>query len=100
MHCDLVSVCFPDSEFNRLQTFVLDFPESKGLIREEYFTPVEGSLSGLVFRSGKPWMGNASDILELGLKEEAAIPEGLKTGCILALSNRNRILVGLWLGTG
>src|SRR6266852_7649156 len=46
MHCDLVSVCFPDSEFNRLQTFVLDFPESKGLIREEYFTLVEGSLSG------------------------------------------------------
>ena len=98
MHCDLVSVCFPDSEFNRLQTFVLDFPESKGLIREEYFTPVEGSLSGLVFRSGKPWMGNASDILELGLKDEAAIPEGLKTGCILPLASRNRILGVLCLG--
>jgi formate hydrogenlyase transcriptional activator len=98
MHCDLVSVCFPDSEFNRLQTFVLDFPESKGLIREEYFTPVEGSLSGLVFRSGKPWMGNASDILELGLKDEAAIPEGLKTGCILPLARRNRILGVLCLG--
>jgi formate hydrogenlyase transcriptional activator len=98
MHCDLVSVCFPDSELNRLQTFVLDFPESKGLIREEYFTPVEGSLSGLVFRSGKPWMGNASDILELGLKDEAAIPEGLKTGCILPLASRNRILGVLCLG--
>jgi len=98
MHCDLVSVCFPDSESNRLQTFVLDFPESKGFIREEYFTPVEGSLSGLVFRSGKPWMGNASDILELGLKDEAAIPEGLKTGCILPLVSRNRILGVLCLG--
>ena len=92
MQCDLVSVCFPDAELNRLQTFVLDFPESKGFIREEFFIPIEGSLSGLVFRTRKPWMGNASDILQLGLKDEAAIPEGLKTGCILPLVSRNRIL--------
>jgi PAS domain S-box-containing protein len=98
MHCDLVSVCFPDTEMNRLQTFVLDFPESKGLIREEFFTPIEGSLSGLVFSSGKPWVGSASDILQLGLKDEAAIPEGLKTGCILPLVSRNRVLGVLCLG--
>ncbi len=98
MHCDLVSVCFPDSELNRLQTFVLDFPESKGFIREEFFTSMEGSLSGFVFRTGKPWIGNASDVLQLGLKDEAAIPEGLKTGCILPLVSRNRILGVLCLG--
>jgi PAS domain S-box-containing protein len=92
MHCDLVSVCFPDAELNRLQTFVLDFPESKGFIREEFFVPMEGSLSGFVFRTSKPWVGNASDVLQLGLKDEAAIPEGLKTGCILPLVSRNRIL--------
>jgi PAS domain S-box-containing protein len=92
MHCDLVSVCFPDSELNRFQTFVLDFPESKGFIREAFLTPIEGSLSGLVFRTRKPWIGNASDILQLGLRDEAAIPEGLKTGCILPLISRNRIL--------
>src|SRR6266403_2023305 len=98
MHCDLVSVCFPDSEFNRLQTFVLDFPESKGFIREEFFTSMEGSLSGFVFRTGKSWTGSALDILQLGLKDEAAIPEGLKTGCILPLVSRNRILGVLSLG--
>ncbi len=98
MQCDLVSVCLPDSEMNRLQTFVLDFPESKGFIQEEYFTPIEGSLSGLVFRTGKLWVGNASDVLQLGLKDEAAIPEGLKTGCILPLVSRNRILGVLSLG--
>src|SRR5467141_3005091 len=98
MHCDLVSVCFPDSELSRLQTFVLDFPESKGFIREEFFTSMEGSLSGFVFRTGKPWTGSALDILQLGLKDEAAIPEGLKTGCILPLVSRNRILGVLSLG--
>src|SRR6266849_5412331 len=41
MQCDLVSVCLPDSEMSRLQTFVLDFPESKGFIREEFFTSME-----------------------------------------------------------
>jgi PAS domain S-box-containing protein len=98
MRCDLVSVCLPDSESNRLQTFVLDFPESKGFIREQFFTSMEGSLSGLVFRTGRPWTGGAPDLLPLGLKDEAAIPEGLKTGCILPLVSRNRILGLLSLG--
>jgi formate hydrogenlyase transcriptional activator len=92
MHCDLVSVCFPDSELKNLQTFVLDFPESKGFIREAFFVPMEGSLSGFVFRTRKPWIGSASDMQQLGLTDQAAIPEGLKTGCILPLVSRNRIL--------
>jgi len=73
MQCDLVSVCLPDSEMNRLQTFVLDFPESKGFIREQFFTSIEVRLVVLV-PHGKAWVGNASDILELGLKDEAASP--------------------------
>jgi formate hydrogenlyase transcriptional activator len=97
MQCDLVGVFLPDSEGNRLQTFVLDFPESKGFIREEYCS-MEESLGGFVFRTGKPWSGNASDVLQLGLKDEPAIPEGLKTGCFLPLVSRNRVLGLLGLG--
>src|ERR1700731_5413391 len=37
-------------------------------------------------------------MLRLGLQDEAAIPEGLKTGCILPLVSRNRILGVLSLG--
>ncbi len=97
MLCDLVSVCFPDSEMKRLQTFVIDFPDSKGFIREELIA-IEGSLGGLVFRTGKPWAGNASDLLQSGLKNEPAIAEGLKTGCVLPLISRNRVLGVLALG--
>jgi PAS domain S-box-containing protein len=97
MQCDLVGVFLPDSEGNRLQTFVLDFPESKGFIREEYCS-MEGSLGGLVFRTGKPWTGNTSDVLQLGVKEDPIIPEGLKTGCMLPLVSRNRVLGLLGLG--
>jgi len=98
MQCDLVGVCFPDSEGKKLQTFALDFPESKGLIREENVTAMEGSLDGFVFRMGKPWTGNASDVLQLGLKHDMAITEGLKTGCILPLVSRNRALGLVSLG--
>src|SRR5713226_4251984 len=97
MQCDLVGVFLPDSEGNRLQTFVLDFPESKGFIREEYCS-TEGSLGGFVFRTGKPWTGNASDVLQLGVKHDPIIPEGLNAGCMLPLVSRNRILGLLGLG--
>src|SRR5258706_97925 len=97
MQCDLVGVVLLDPEVNRLQTFVVDFPESKGFIREEY-CPMEGTLGGFVFRTGKPWMGNAADVLHLGLKDEPAIPEGLKTGCFVPLVSRNRVLGLLGLG--
>src|SRR5882672_5594771 len=97
MQCDLVGVFLPDSEGNRLQTFVLDFPESKGFIREEYCS-MEGSLGGFVFSTGKPWTGNTSDVLQLGLKDDPIIPEGLRTGCMLPLVSRNRVLGLLGLG--
>src|SRR5207237_4549752 len=97
MQCDLVSVCFPDSEMKRLHTFVIDFPDSKGFIREELIS-IEGSLGGFVFRTGKPWAGNASDLLQSGLKNEPAIAEGLKTGCVLPLISRNGVLGVLALG--
>src|ERR1700687_5409965 len=97
MQCDLVGVLLPDSDGNTLQTFVLDFPESKGFIREEYCS-MEGSLGGFVFRTGKSWAGNDADVLQLGLKDESAIPEGLKTGCFLPLVSRNRVLGLLGLG--
>jgi len=97
MQCDLVSVCFPDSEMKRLQTFVIDFPDSKGFIREELIS-IEGSLGGFVFRTGEPWAGNATDLLQSGLKNDPAIAEGLKTGCVLPLIGRNGVLGVLALG--
>jgi formate hydrogenlyase transcriptional activator len=97
MQCDLVGVFLPDSDGNRMQIFVLDFPESRGFIREEYYS-MEGSLGGLVFRTGKPWKGNAADVLQLGLKDDPVIPEGLQTGCLLPLVTRNRVLGLLGLG--
>lgn len=54
MQCDLVGVLLLDSRGDRLQTFVLDFPENKGFIREDYCS-MEAMLGGFVFRAGEPW---------------------------------------------
>jgi hypothetical protein len=53
MQCDVVSVCLPDSEMKRLQTFVIDFPDCEGFIQEALI-PIEGSLGGFVFRYPVP----------------------------------------------
>ena len=59
---------------------------------------MEGTLGGLVFRTGKPWTGNTADLIQLGVKDDPIIPEGLKTGCMLPLVSRNRVLGLLGLG--
>jgi len=40
----------------KIETFVIDFPDSKGLIREELIS-IEGSLGGFVFRTGNTMGG-------------------------------------------
>jgi formate hydrogenlyase transcriptional activator len=97
MQCDVVYVCLPLSDVNRLRVFVLDFPDSRGFIREDSIS-IEGSIAGMVFHTAKPWIGNAADLLQLGLRDDPGIAEGLSTGCVLPLISRNRVLGVLALG--
>src|SRR5580692_8607480 len=63
MHCDVVGVWLPDVERRQLRQRVMDFPESKGYAREDSLYPVDGSMVGTVFKTGKP--------LVIGTKEDA-----------------------------
>src|ERR1700687_407259 len=56
MHCDVVGVWLPDGEQRQLRQLALDFPESKGFLREDLLHPVEGSEIGRVFQTGKPFV--------------------------------------------
>src|SRR5690349_2945356 len=53
MRCDTVGVWLPDVEQVHLRQLALDFPESKGFVKEDLLHPIEGSVLGGVFRSGK-----------------------------------------------
>src|SRR5713226_9215121 len=55
MQCDGVGVALPDRESKHLQVYALDFPNSKGLIREEIVIATdEDSAGARAFRTGEP----------------------------------------------
>jgi formate hydrogenlyase transcriptional activator len=92
MRLDGVALILPDAEGKRLQTHALDFPGSKGLVRQDMSSPLEGSLPGQVFRSGKPWVGNIVELQRSGLDHRIAAEEGVETLCMLPLARCDRVL--------
>jgi formate hydrogenlyase transcriptional activator len=98
MSCDLVGVGLPDAENkNNLRVYALDFPDSKGFVREEVLIPIEGTAPGMVFRSGEPCVGLISDVYNIPA-DAPPLAEGLKTCCVLPLTSRGRIHGVLLLG--
>jgi formate hydrogenlyase transcriptional activator len=107
MQCDAVGVHLPDSESNgdMLRIYALDFPDSKGLLKEDSSVRIEGTLPGEAFRTGKPVIVNRPN---LNPGADSDYPhsdehrdisgEGIKYGCLLPLISRNRILGVLGLG--
>ncbi len=90
MHCDGVSVALPNSESRKLHVYTLDFPGSKGVIREE--TPIavdHDSPAARVYRTGEPISLLAGDANWTSALLDA---EGLKSLCHIALVSPNRTL--------
>src|SRR5580693_1783742 len=98
MSCDLAGVGVPDPENKEsLRLYALDFPDSKGFVKEEILIPIEGTPPGTVFRSGEPIAGMIRDLCSL-ISGSPPIAEGLKTGCVLPLVSRGRTHGVLLLG--
>ncbi len=85
-NCDLAGVGLPDAENNKhLRLYALDFPDSRGFVREEVLIPIEGTPPGMAFKTGEPF-------------DSPPLAEGLKTGCVLPLTSRGRMHGVLLLG--
>src|SRR5260370_39869371 len=54
MRCDTVGVWLPDAGQVHLRQLALDFPESKGFVREDLLRPAEGAVLGEVVKTGRP----------------------------------------------
>src|SRR5260370_31559842 len=92
MQCDSVRVWLPDTKQGQLRAHALEFPESKGFAKEDLLLPLEGSLIGSVFKTGKPLVvGGKTDFMSEEVTPEA-LAEGLESGCALPLISRNRTL--------
>jgi formate hydrogenlyase transcriptional activator len=99
MRCDSVGVWLPDSDRRVLRQLAHDFPGSNGFSKEDLTQPIEGSESGTVFKTGKPFIvrTQADVTSEWGIIAVRA--EAFKSGCCLPLISRNRTLGVLGLGS-
>jgi formate hydrogenlyase transcriptional activator len=90
MGCDLAGVGLPDAENNKhLRLYALDFPDSKGFVREEVLIPIEGTPPGAAFKTGEPFVGMIRDLCNM-IPDSPPLAEGLKTGAVLPLASRGR----------
>src|SRR5258708_731884 len=99
LRCDSVGVWLPDSDRLVLRQLAQDFPESNGFSKEDLTQPIEGSESGNVFKTGKPFIvrTHADVTSEWGITAVRA--EAFESGCCLPLISRNRTLGVLGLGS-
>ena len=54
IHHEYTSLALYEEDKNEMRVLALDFPEGKGLIREEMLVPLKGSITGAAFRSRQP----------------------------------------------
>lgn len=92
MHLDGVALMLPDAMSNCLYVQVVDFPGTRGAIQQTNPIPLDTSLPGEVFRSGKAWIGDIQELRESGYDHRIASAEGVETMCLLPLTRCDRVL--------
>jgi len=93
MRCDAAAVMLADADEKHLVVHALDFPESRGVFTEGALVPIEGTLPGDTFRSGKPNIVNRLDPGEMPPEMlEKARAEGLNSFCDIPLISKDRLL--------
>ncbi len=97
MKCDSVGVALPDPNDQRLRIHAVDFPEGRGLIREEGKVPAAEGPTNRVFRMGEPIALDARALAALDASN-LAVAEGFHALCDVPLVSRNRTLGVLCLG--
>jgi formate hydrogenlyase transcriptional activator len=107
MQCDVSALLLPDAESGALRVMTLHNPEAKGPFREGSLVPMNSSISGYALRKGQSvWIDDFKDVSEdpdiYGNTEgrilyKHVVSEGLRTGCYLPLTGRDRVLGVLML---
>jgi formate hydrogenlyase transcriptional activator len=95
MHCDAVFASLVDSASGTPKLCVLDFPQSKGFIKEEAVYTISGA-GKRVLETLKPLVVDVSDPAAVPPEiYDKVVAEGLKSACLIPLVNRGRVVGGL-----
>lgn len=93
MSCDAAAVMLANEEGTYLRVHALDFPESRGIFVEGATVPINGTMPGDSFKSGKPIVLNRLDPAEVPPEMyEKAKGEGLNSFCDVPLISKGRLL--------
>jgi formate hydrogenlyase transcriptional activator len=96
LRVDGVALILADREGRELQLYALDFPDGSASLRQD-FASLYGSISGQVFRSGRPWIGEIGQLQTSGLDHRVASASGVEMICMLPLLRGSRVLGVLYL---
>jgi formate hydrogenlyase transcriptional activator len=99
-HHDYASLAIYEPENQQMRLHALDFPDSKGLLKERMSVPFNSAPANEAFLTGKPVLLMASDSTRFPSElAERHVAEGLKSGCCLPLVSHNRALGTLNIGS-
>src|SRR5580700_5118391 len=92
IHADAVAVALPDAASEKFRVLAMDFPQGKGVVREELLvTPTAAVKKAL--EALKPVVINTWEPNELGSEaSDIVAAEGIKAFCNIPLVNRGRAL--------
>ena len=90
MQLDAVGLSLPTPDGRHLEVSALDFPDGKGQFRPGELLPLD-SHPGQVFLSGKPQVGDTSDVRTYPGRD-LAVRNGLMTHCSVPLTRRGHVL--------
>jgi formate hydrogenlyase transcriptional activator len=100
MHCDAAAIMLPDADGKSLRVHALDFPDSRGFFTGNNAVPMQGTMPGETFQTGKPFVLNRLDPANLSPEMYAkASGEGMNSLCDIRLDSRNRSLGVLGLAS-
>lgn len=92
MHSDVVGVWLPDSDPNQLRQLAMDFPESRGFLREDSLRAIAGTTLGIAYTTGKSVVVPQADLMSDQAMLGTVRSEGIQSGLALPLISRNRTL--------
>jgi formate hydrogenlyase transcriptional activator len=93
MGCDAAAIMLADEEGKNLKVHALDYPDSRGIFTEGSLVPIEGTMPGESFKSGRPMVINRLDPAEMPPEMlKKASSEGLNSFCDVPMISKNRLL--------
>jgi formate hydrogenlyase transcriptional activator len=90
VHADAVGVSLPDATSGKLRVFAMDFPQGKGVIKEE-LAIAPSAAAKKAMDTLKPVVIGMGERHELS-PEGYAEAEGIKAICLIPLVNRARVV--------